>query len=149
MKIVKSNGGLMNTAKSPWNDFLNLDVFNWGSDFSNPGNSLPAVNIKETPDSFEVEMAAPGMDKNDFKIELDDNTLIISSEKEDRSEKKEGENYSRKEFSYQSFYRTFHLSKDVVEVEKIIAKYENGLLRLMIPKKEEVKKKPVRTIEIS
>jgi HSP20 family protein len=133
---------------SIWDNFFNRDLFNWESNFANTGNSIPAVNIKETPDSFLVEMAAPGMDKKDFKIELDGAALTISSEKQNESEEKEWENYSRKEFSYQSFYRTFHLPKEVVNADKIHAKYENGLLQLEIPKREEAKQKPVRLIDI-
>ena len=145
--LVKRNGrsGLM---PSIWDNFFNNDLFNWESNFANTGNSMPAVNIKETGDSFLVEMAAPGMEKKDFKIELDGNALTISSEKQNESEEKEGENYSRKEFNYQSFYRTFHLPKEVVNSDKIKAKYENGLLRLEIPKREEAKQKPVRLIDI-
>ena len=107
------------------------------------------VNIKETADNFVVEVAAPGMTKKDFKIELDGNMLTISSEKSDQREENEDEKYTRKEFSYQSFYRTFNLPKEVVDAEKIEAKYENGLLHLMIPKKEEAKQKPPRLIQIS
>ena len=103
---------------------------------------------KETPESFLVEMAAPGMEKKDFKIELDGSALTISSEKQNESVEKDGENYNRKEFSFQSFYRTFHLPKDVVNADKIKAKYENGLLRLEIPKREEAKQKPARLIDI-
>ena len=147
MTLVKSNGRLVNSEPSLWDDFLNRDVFNWGSNYSKTSSSLPAVNIKETADSFEVEMAAPGMEKKDFKIELDNNNLVISSEKEDGFDNN-AENYSRKEFSYQSFYRTFTLSKNVVDADKIVAKYENGLLRISIPKREEIKAKPPRQIEI-
>ena len=145
--LVKRNGrsGFM---PSIWDNFFNNDLFNWESNFANTGNSMPAVNIKETGDSFLVEMAAPGMEKKDFKVELDGNALTISSEKQNESEEKEGENYSRKEFNYQSFYRTFHLPKEVVNSDKIKAKYENGLLRLEIPKREEAKQKPVRLIDI-
>ena len=145
--LVKRNGrsGLM---PSIWDNFFNNDLFNWENNFANTGNSMPAVNIKETGDSFLVEMAAPGMEKKDFKIELDGNALTISSEKQHESEEKEGDNYSRKEFNYQSFYRTFHLPKEVVNSDKIKAKYENGLLRLEIPKREEAKQKPVRLIDI-
>jgi HSP20 family protein len=88
------------------------------------------------------------MSKKDFKVELDGNTLTISNEKS-REEVMEDEKYSRKEFSYQSFQRTFTLQKDVVDIDKIEAKYENGLLHLAIPKKEEAKQKPPRLIEIS
>jgi HSP20 family protein len=96
-----------------------------------------------------VEVAAPGMSKKDFKIELDGNALTISSEKTNRQEDKEDEKYTRKEFSYQSFYRTFTLPKEVVDVDKIEAKYDNGLLHLLIPKKEEAKQKPPKLIQIS
>lgn len=89
------------------------------------------------------------MEKKDFKIELDGHTLTISSEKQNELEEREGESYNRKEFSYQSFYRTFHLPKDVVDSEKIKATYENGILKLEIPKREEVKVKPSRLIDIS
>jgi HSP20 family protein len=116
---------------------------------SSTNTTIPAVNIKETNDHFEVEMAAPGMSKNDFKVELDGNTLIITSEKQQEKEEKENERYTQKEFSYQAFQRTFQLAKDVVDLDKIQAKYENGVLNLVIPKKEEVKPKPPRMIQIS
>jgi HSP20 family protein len=150
MTLVKRNGNVSNyTMPSILNDFFNRDLFNWGSDSLNTGSSLPKVNIKETAETFEVEMAAPGMEKKDFKIELDGNMLSISSEKQNEQQQNEGENYNRREFSYQSFYRTFHLPKDVVDADKIKAKYENGLLCLTIPKKEEAKQKPARLIDIS
>jgi HSP20 family protein len=147
MTLVKRNGR-SNVMPSIWDNFFNRDLFNWESNYANTGNSMPAVNIKETTDSFLVEMAAPGMEKKDFKIELDGSALTISSEKQNEFEDKDGENYSRKEFSYQSFYRTFHLPKEVVNADKIQAKYENGLLRLEIPKREEAKQKPARLIDI-
>ena len=149
MSIVKRNNKSYSTLPTIWDNFLNRDVFNWGNNFTNSENSMPAVNIKETPENFLVEMAAPGMEKKDFKIELDGTALTISSEKQDEREENEGESYSRKEFSYQSFYRTFHLPKEVVDADKIDAKYENGLLRLIIPKREEAKQKPARLIDIS
>ena len=147
MTLVKRTGR-SELRPSIWNNFFNNDLFNWENNFINSGNTLPAVNIKEKPDSFSVEMAAPGMDKKDFKIEIDGSALTISSEKQHESEEKEGENFNRKEFSYQSFYRTFHLPKEVVNADKIVAKYENGILRLEIPKKEEAKQKPARLINV-
>ena len=149
MTLVKRNGQVNNQLPTLWEDFFNRDVFNWGSNYSSHSSNVPAVNIRETPDLFLVEMAAPGMEKKDFKIELDGNTLTISSEKQSQQVQNESEIYSRKEFNYQSFYRTFHLPKDVVDSEKIKARYENGLLNLEIPKREEVKQKPARNIEIS
>ena len=88
------------------------------------------------------------MNKKDFNIELDGNTLTISSERTDQREDKDGI-YSRREFSYQSFQRSFTLPRDVVDSEKINAKYEDGVLKLMIPKREEAKQKPPRQIQIN
>jgi HSP20 family protein len=150
MTLVKRNGGRLNPLPMLFDDFFNRDLFNWNnSNFSDTNTTIPAVNIKETAENYEVEVAAPGMTKKDFKVELDGNLLTISSEKSNQKEEKEGERYSRREFSYQSFQRTFNLQKDVVDIDKIEARYENGLLHLLIPKKDEVKQKPPRLIQIS
>lgn len=150
MSLMKRNGNLFNSLPSMFNDdFFPRDLFNWGlSNNSNTGTTIPAVNIKETVNAFEVEMAAPGMTKKDFRIELENNVLTITSEKDVQHEEKDGEKYSRREFSYQSFQRTFTLPKEVVDEDKIEAKYENGVLHLVIPKKEEAKQKPARMIQI-
>ena len=149
MSIIKRNNSFQG-MNSIFDDLFNRDLLNWGLVNNSATNTtLPSVNIRETNDNFIVEMAAPGMTKDDFKIELDGNLLTISSEKEDRNEMKDGEKYTRQEFSYQSFQRTFTLQKDVVDIDKIQAKYENGLLHLHIPKKEEAKQKPPRLIQIS
>ena len=150
MTIVKRNGNLQNSFPALFNDFFNRDLFDWReSDFSNSGTTIPAVNIKETKEGFEVKMAAPGMKKDDFKIELEGNLLTISSETSNQTEENEGDRYSRREFSYQSFQRSFTLPKEVVDADKINAKYEDGVLRLLIPKKEEAKQKPSKLIQIS
>jgi len=151
MKYLKREGSSMNKLPTRFDDLLNRDIFNWGlTNFSDTETTVPQANIKETKDSYEVEVAAPGMDKKDFKIELDGNMLTISSEKmEQNEENQEGEKFSQKEFSYQCFQRTFNLPKDVVDADKIKAKYENGLLHLAIPKKEEAKQKPPRQIAVS
>ena len=151
MSIIKrNNNDVFPFIPTLFNDVFTRDLWNWGlNNNSSTNTTIPAVNIKETKDAYEVEMAAPGMTKDDFKIELDGNMLTITSEKQTEHENKEGENYSRKEFSYQSFERSFQLPKEVVDVDKIGAKYENGLLHLMIPKKEEAKPKPARMIQIS
>ena len=148
---MKRNGNLFNSLPSVFDDdFFTRDLFNWGlTNNSNTGTTIPAVNIKETADSFQVEMAAPGMTKKDFKIELDSNVLTITSERQHEQEQKEGERYSRKEFSYQSFQRTFTLPKEVVDDDKIEARYDNGVLHLVIPKKEAAKQKPARMIQIN
>lgn len=111
--------------------------------------SMPAVNIRESDDEYAIEVAAPGMKKGDFDLRLDHNVLSISSEKEHRNdEKDEKGNYTRREFSFQSFRRSFTLP-DAADAEKIQAKYDEGILHIVIPKREEMKKRPPRTIDIS
>ncbi len=113
-----------------------------------PGISTPAVNVKETNDDFMIEVAAPGLDKKDFKVDIDNNMLTISSEKEFKNEEKEEGRYMRREFSYTSFSRSFSLP-DAVNAEKINAKHKDGILMITIPKKDEAKRKPPKQIEIS
>ncbi len=144
MSLVKFS----NQMPSVFDRFFENDMFDWSNrNFSNTNTTLPAVNIKEDDNSFEVEMSVPGLDKKDFNIELNNSVLTISSEKEVENETKEGQQFTRKEFSYQSFSRSFTLP-ETVEGEKIKAKYENGVLSVSIPKKEEAKPKPVKQIEI-
>ena len=150
MTFVKRNSNLLNSFPMVFDDFLNRDIFNWGlSNFSDTNTTIPAVNIKETSDNYEVEVAAPGMTKKDFRVQLEGNTLTIASERTSRNEEEEEARYTSREFSYQSFSRTFNLQKDVVDTERIQAKYEDGVLHLMIPKKEHAKQKQPRLIEIS
>jgi HSP20 family protein len=150
MTLANRNGSMLHQLPMLFDDLFNRDLFKWnGSDYSNTNTTMPAVNIRETSDTYEVEVAAPGMKKEDFKVELDGSILTISSEKQHQEENSEDSRFYRREFSYQSFVRTFNLKKEVVDVEKIEAKYENGLLRLVIPKKEEAKQKPARLIQIS
>jgi HSP20 family protein len=132
-----------------FNDFLNRDWYDWSNqNFSLTNTTIPSVNIKENENEFEVEMAAPGMSKDDFRIELNNSVLTISSEKQSSNQSKERENVTRREFSYQSFSRSFTLPV-IVETDKITAKYENGLLRVNIPKKDEAKPKPLKQIKVS
>lgn len=128
--------------------FFENDLFDWSNrNYSNTNTTLPSVNIKESNEDFEVEVAAPGFSKNDFRIELNHYLLTISSEKELDKETKEGQQFTLREFSYQSFSRSFTLPNSA-DSEKIGAKYENGILRILIPKKEEAKPKPAKAIEI-
>jgi len=149
MNLIKRNGNRIPGFQRLFlDDIFGRELFNWeNNNFSTTSTTLPSVNIKETADNYEVEVAAPGMDKNDFKVTLDGNLLIISSVKE-REESKEEESFTRKEFSYQSFQRSFELPKNVVDEDKISARYENGLLLLSIPKLEQAKQKPPRLIDI-
>ncbi|MEZ5084301.1 MAG: Hsp20/alpha crystallin family protein [Bacteroidales bacterium] len=134
---------------SLFDGLLSRDLMDWNnSNFSNTNTTLPAVNIKETPDEYLIQVAAPGLDKKDFKINLENNQLTISSEKEE-IKKEENENFMRREFSYQSFQRSFNLGENLIDGNKISAKYTDGILSIVLPKREEVKPKPPREIKIN
>ena len=133
MTQVKENGTSMFPALS---DFFETDK--WISPdkfFRNFQNSLPAANISETDKEYKIELVTPGFKKEEIKVDLENETLTISAETKNEKEEK-GKRYTRKEFSYGTFNRSFLLPK-AANGEKIIAKYEDGLLKLTIPKKEE------------
>jgi len=132
-----------------FNEFFNTDWNDWtNQNYSNTNTTLPSVNVKESEEGFEVEMAAPGLTKEDFQIELNNSLLTIKSEKKEEKECKKGECYTRREFSYQSFSRSFTLPS-TIESDKIKAQYEHGILKISIPKKDEAKPRPTRQIAIS
>jgi HSP20 family protein len=138
-----------NYLPSIFDRFFNSDLMDWNlSNFSSTNTSLPAVNVKETDNEFIIDVAAPGMEKKDFKVNFQNNILTVSSEKKDEREEKNGK-YSRKEFSYQSFQRSFTVAENSIDSEKINAKYNDGILHITLPKREEVKPKPLREIKIS
>lgn len=144
MSLVKFS----NQFPTLFDRFFDNDLFDWSNkNFSLTNTTLPAVNIMEDDNSYQVEMAAPSLNKDDFKIELNNDVLTISSEKKTENETKEGQRYARKEFSYQSFSRSFTLP-DSVDSDKIKAKYENGILKITIPKREDAKPRPVKQISI-
>ncbi len=134
------------------NQFFNDDLMDpmaigWAnSNYSTTNTTLPRVNIKETNDEFVIEVAAPGMKKDDFKVNYDNGKLSISSEVNEGTQ--DGEKYTRREFSYQSFQRTFNISQDLVDGDKINAKYVDGILQIVLPKREEIKPKPAKEIAI-
>ena len=152
---VPKNGNVANTNSnanyanvSTWlDDIFNRDLPSVFTSNFNTGMSVPKVNIKETADAFMVEVAVPGLKKSDFKLDLDNQVLTISTESKEENEHKE-ENYTRREFGYSAFKRTFTLP-DSVNDEKINANYTDGILSVLLPKKEEAKQKPVRSIKIS
>jgi HSP20 family protein len=109
------------------------------------GNSLPKVNILENDQSFQLELAAPGLEKSDIKIQLEHELLTISSEK--KEEENKNKRYTKKEFSFQSFRRVFTLP-ELVDTDKIEANYHNGILLVTIPKKEEAKPQPPKSIQV-
>ena len=150
--LVKRNN-FVATGDSLFDDILTRDIFDWtDKNFSTIGSNLPSVNLKETDNKLEVELAAPGLKKEDFKIEIDNNMLMISSEKEEEEEEEEEEtrkkgNYVRKEFNYQSFYRSFYLP-EYVDENKIEATYKDGILHVEIAKIKGSMKKTHKTIAI-
>jgi HSP20 family protein len=123
-------------------DFLGNDTFK-----RDHAQYVPAVNIAEAADHFSIELSAPGFTKEDFKIEVENQALTISGSKKSENTE-EGKTYTRKEFSFGSFKRAFTLPQ-TVDTDKIGAKYENGILKLTISKREEAKAKPAREIKIS
>lgn len=149
MSLIKRNGHSIPSIPALFDDFFNRELFNWGNNnFSSTSTTVPSVNVQETADNYEVALAVPGMNKSDFTVTLDGNLLTISSLKERKEENDSGK-YIRREFSYQSFQRSFELPKDVVDDQNINARYEHGILHLTIPKREEAKQKAPRMIEIA
>ena len=148
MTLARITDRMFPTIPSFIDNFFSRDLMDWNnSNFSSTNSTLPAVNIRESEDSFQIEVAAPGLSKENFKVNLDRNLLTISSEI--KHEKEEGDKkYSRHEFSYQSFQRSFTLPEAAVEGDKITAKYVDGILYVALPKREEIKPKPARDIEI-
>ena len=147
MLPVKSN--LLPTVARFFDDNWN-PLIDWSNRNSSiTSTTIPAVNMRETANEFIVEMAAPGMKKEDFKIELNNGLLTILSEMQRDDETNNDNSYYRREFSYQSFKRTFNLNDQLVDDTQIQATYQNGILQLNLPKREEAKEKPPRNIEIS
>lgn len=132
-----------------FDDFFSQDFMDWNSkNFTVEGATLPSVNLRETDKEYYIEMAAPGMKKEDFKIELSHNLLTISAEKKDEnSEKHEKEHFTRWEYHYSAFKRSFSLPK-TAENERIEASYEHGILQVHIAKKEEAVKPVPRIISV-
>lgn len=124
----------------PWNEVFDSGSF-WGRVMT-----MPAVNITENKDNYLVALAVPGMKKDDFKIDVDGNMLTISSEKEENKEDKE-KRFTRREYSYYSFSRSFTLPEEVNK-EKIEAVYEDGILKLTLPRREEARKATAKKIAV-
>ena len=128
-----------------WND-----IFDWKNrNYSTTNSTLPAVNIEETSDHFIVEMAVPGMKKEDFNIELDNSTLSIKVKSKAQQQNHNDRLYTRREFDYKNFQRVFNLNHKLVDSQKIDASYQDGILCIQLAKKEEAKVKPARRITVS
>jgi HSP20 family protein len=109
--------------------------------------TMPSANIVEGKDDFKVKLAAPGLEKDDFKIDVDDNVITISAEKETSDKEEKDGKVFRQEYNYSSFCRSFSLPESV-DAEKIVANYKNGILTLDLPKKEEKKAKKMKSIAV-
>lgn len=142
MNLIKRNSNLI--LPSLLDEIFKPD---WNGGIQNFNTSIPAVNIKETETGFKLELFAPGLKKEDFNIEIDQRMLSISSEIQTETEEN-NETYSRKEYTLNSFKRTFNLP-ETVNFDAIEANYENGILNLRLPKREEALPKPKRLIEIA
>jgi HSP20 family protein len=152
---------LVKFRRRPFGSLLTQDFFDMDGFFDNRGwmqemfpdrfwngkRSEPALNIKETDDYFEIELAAPGFAKKDFELTIEDGCLNISAEKSTSEQEKE-ENFTRREFSYNAFERSLQLP-DSIKEEAIKAKYNDGILSFKLTKKAESKKSPPKVIEIS
>lgn len=137
MTLVKFNNGHKANAVNPWfSDVFDAIV---NDSFLNDRllTKVPAVNVAETENEFHIELAAPGLKKEDFKINLDKNVLSVSVEKKAEATE-DGKKYSKREYSYQSFVRSFTLP-DTIDYSKIGAEYTDGILKLNLAKKEEAK----------
>ena len=146
--LVKRNSTFPST-NTLLDDFFSKDIFDWSDkNFSTMGSNLPSANLRETDSKLEVDLAAPGMKKEDFKVEIDNHTLMISSEKkEEKEETRKKDNYHRREFNYQSFCRSFTLP-EYIDENKVQASYKDGILHIDIAKKASVKSNTPKTIAI-
>ena len=136
MTLVKVNNPIAKTFDGLLNDFFN-EVPAFGKKWSDDAFGFPPVNITENAGAYHLEVAAPGMDKADFNLKLDGNILTISAERKQET-KDETSKAIRREFSYRSFKRSFTLDEKI-EAANIAAKYDNGVLKVELPKKEETK----------
>lgn len=146
MTLVKFSNGNRSSALNPWVSDVFENLFNDSFISDRLVSRVPAVNIAETDENYHIELAAPGLQKEDFKINLEKNVLSIAAEQKEE-QKEEGKNYSRREYSYNSFVRSFNLP-DTVDQSNIEASYDNGILKINVAKREEAKYQS-RQIEIS
>lgn len=134
MSLIKRKSDDFMPFRPFMTDMLDVDRF-FGSDPFKGLEKVPSANIQEREDRFDISLAAPGMDKKDFKVEIDHNILSISAEKK-KEKTEEKANYTRREFSYDSFTRSFELPA-TVNTDAVDAQYKDGILTLHLPKKQE------------
>ena len=147
-KRRNGNGGLFPSLGNDFlgNRFFTPRLFDFGDDFFNGSVAPPPANINETNKEFQLDLSVPGMKRDDFKVDVENGILTISSEKEEEKNE-DGKNCCRREFSYSKFSRSFSLPENIDE-NNINAKYDNGMLKVTIPKKEETISKPKKEIKV-
>jgi len=145
MTILRRFNNQMPDISNIFDDFFGGDFFN--APVFSGRSSIPAVNVRETQDEYQIEVAAPGLEKKDFKVEINNNVLTIACEKEN-NKVDEQDGFTRREFWYSGFRRSFNIPRNEVDDGKIDAVYKDGILKLTLHKREEVKPKPSRMIEI-
>ena len=148
MSLIKFNN---RNRLFPWTNnglktFLSNDEF-FNNDFFEEDSLMPAMNVKEHDDDFEIEFAAPGFSKKDFEVTIDEDILNVCGEKSNEEEEEE-EGYTRKEFSYNSFKRSLKLPNTINKDQDVKAIYKNGVLKLNLQKREEAKVAPKKIIEV-
>lgn len=149
MAVEKYNKDLFPSVPSFFNNFFNSDLMDWGmSNFADGDSTLPAVNVHENDKEFTVEVAAPGLSRDDFKVDYENGRLTVSSEKKEEDKEEKDGKVTRREFNYQAFQRSFSVPEELIKVDDISAKYSDGLLKVSLPKTEEAKPKPAKTIKI-
>jgi len=147
--LVNTNGNLVPSIPSLLNDFFSDNwLYSPLSSWRATGATLPAANIRETNEDFRIEIATPGMKRDDFKVALDHNVLTVSYDGNEQTSQEQPA-YSHREFNYQAFQRSFALPEQKIQGDKIEARYTDGILYITVPKREEAKVKPPRQINIS
>jgi HSP20 family protein len=155
MSLVVSKKRTGRTLPTIMDNFFNLDPFFGPSLLDFNGGLLneldlpmvPGANIIENGKNYQIELAVPGLERKDFKVEVKDDVLTVSAEKQEEKHE-EDKNYRMKEFSYSSFYRSFNLPSNLI-ADKIDAKYDNGVLKIILPKKEVTVSKPAKQIKVA
>ncbi|HER08024.1 MAG TPA: Hsp20/alpha crystallin family protein [Bacteroides sp.] len=150
MALARLSDNVFPSFPSMFERFFEGDMMDWnGGNFADRNATLPAVNVIENDDEYRIEVAAPGLKKSDFNLNFENGRLTISSERKDERQEKSGDRFNRREFWYQSFQRSFTLPENVVNTGKISARYEDGILYITLPKRDEVKPKPAKAIKIT
>lgn len=142
--LAKRNPAIFRTFPSVFDDFFGNDWLETSKAFQ---PTIPAVNVIEKEDSFQLDVAVPGMKKESINIDLDNDVLTVYSEQKDEKETSEEGKYTRREFHYSSFKRSFTIPESV-DADNINARYEDGVLKIDLPKRKEVLKPGAKTIAI-